>query len=209
MFDSLRQAFREAAENFRKELNRDAVPEAADRLLRAMEKEMVDSRVQLEELADLLERTRQEAAQEEKEVRTCLRREKMARDIGDEETAQIASDFAAKHLRRKDVLDEKASVLERELADRKAEFGEMTEQFKEARVRREALSASAGRTGARERIRDADDLFARMDEMAERIEDFDARAGAAQEMSELDADPPPIRDDVDTRLEELKKRMGR
>lgn len=223
MFDSLRDAFREATENFRRELNRDAVPEAADRLLKAMERELVDSRLQLDEVEKLLEKTRAEAASEEEQLRTCLRREEMALRIDDEETARVAREFAARHLRRKDVLDEKAAVLQKELKDRRAEFDEMTAQLQEARVHREALTAAAGRTGARDRIRDADDLFSEMDRMAERIQDFDARAQAAQELGEMDLDGAGTRwdsrraeaardapaDDVEARLEELKRRMGR
>ena len=221
MFESLRDAFREATENFKRELNRDAVPEAADKLLRAMEKELVDSRVQLEELSDQLARTRSEVEAEDRELRTCLRREEMARGIGDEETAQVASEFAARHLRRRDVLEEKVSVLERELADRREEMDAMTGQLKEARARRDSLTATAGRTGARNRIEEADDLFARMDEMADRISDFDARAQAAQELGEMELDgverptwdgsgtSTSDRANVDARLAELKRRMGK
>ncbi|TVP57403.1 MAG: hypothetical protein EA351_05730 [Gemmatimonadales bacterium] len=221
MFESLREAFREATENFKKELNRDAVPEAADKLLRAMNQELVDSRLRLGELSDQLERTRTELESEDGELRTCLRREELARRIGDDETARVASEFAARHLRRRDVLEEKVAVLEKELADRRDEMQAMTEQLKEARTRRDSLTATAGRTGARDRIEEADDLFARMDEMAERISDFDARAQAAQEFGEMNLDgveastwdrersEKAARDDVDARLEELKRRMGR
>jgi phage shock protein A len=218
MFDSLRQAFREAVENFRTELNRDQVPEAADKLLRAMERELTETRVHLDRLANDLERVRAEAEREEAEARTCLRREEMARKIGDAETEGVAREFAVRHLRRKDLLQEKAAVLERELEDRRAEMDEMVKQLKEARVKREALTASAGRTGARERLREADDLFSEMDRMAERIRDVEARAAAAEELGGMDLfgseasgpeRPPPSEAEVDARLAELKRRMGR
>ena len=38
MFDNLRQAFREADDNFKDELGRDAIPEAGSRLRREMTK---------------------------------------------------------------------------------------------------------------------------------------------------------------------------
>lgn len=215
MFESLRQAFREAVENFRTELNRDAVPEAADRLLGAMRDELVRTRADLKRLEEQVERVREEAAKEEEEARTCLRRETLARDIGDDETVQVAHAYAAKHLRRKDLLEEKADVLERELADRRREAVEMEEQLKEARVRRESLTASAGRTDARRSLEEADDLFQAMDRMAERIGDLEGRAAAARELDDLDLDggadrsPGPAEDDVDARLAELKRRMGR
>ena len=214
MFESLRQAFREAVDNFKTELNRDRVPEAADRLLKAMEQELIGARAALSRLENELASVREEGKREEAEARTCLRRETMAREIGDSETADVARDFAAKHLRRKDLLEEKASVLERELADRKAEVAEMTGQLKSARVHRESLIAAAGRSGARETFQQAEDLFHEMDRMAERIQDLEARVDAGAEVEEvLDPGtrtaPPPPPEDVDARLEELKRRMGR
>lgn len=214
MFESLREAFREAVDNFRTELNRDDVPEAADRLLRAMGDEVVRARTVLKKLESDLARVREEAKREEADARTCLRREEMARRIGDDETADIARRYAARHVRRKDLLDEKASILSRELEDRRREVEEMLERLKEARVQKEALAASAGRTDAHRRLQDTDDLFEAMDRMAERIEDFEGRAAAARELDELDLDgmrdprpAPSGSDDVDARLAELKRRM--
>lgn len=215
MFDSLRQAFREAVDNFQTELNRDAVPEAADRLLKAMEREVVEVRLHLEKLEKERDLAKEEAVREGKEARTCLRREEMARSIGDAETEKVARDFAARHLRRKDLLEEKARVLDREIEDRHAELEGMTAQLGQARTSRDSLAASAGRTGARERIRDADGLFSELDRLADRIRDFEARAGAAEELGELeladvDGEPAPTRlteEDLDARLTELKRRM--
>jgi phage shock protein A len=215
MFESLRQAFREAVDNFRTELNRDRVPEAADRLLKAMEQELVSARSALSRLRDEVASVEAQARAEEEEARTCLRRETMALKIDDQETAKVARDFAAKHLRRKDLLQEKASVLKRELADRKAETAEMMEQLKSARTHRESLLATAGRAGARDQLQQAEDLFEEMDRMAERIQDMESRVDAAGEVDDL-LDPagsrrsahPPV-DDVDARLDELKRRMGR
>jgi len=214
MFESLRQAFREAVDNFRNELNRDRVPEAADRLLKAMEQELVSARSTLSRLDEELTATKEQARAEEAEAKTCLRRESLARGIGDEETADVARQFAARHLRRKDVLEEKAAVLAKELADRKAEVAEMTEQLKSARVHRESLLATASRSGARDRLQQAEDLFDEMDRMAERIQDMESRVDATAEVHRTldpDAHAPPLspEDLADARLEELKKRMGR
>ncbi|TVP45470.1 MAG: hypothetical protein EA350_09075 [Gemmatimonadales bacterium] len=208
MFDSLRQAFREAVDNFRTELNRDAVPEAADRLIRAMEQEMVDARVILDRLGDQIEETRREAAAEDEQLRACLRREEMARKIGDAETEKVAREYAARHLQRKDLLEEKLKVLERESADRRAEMDDMATHMKNARARREALLASSSRSGARDRLQEADDLFADLDRMAERLGDLDAQAAAAEAMNEPDpppSGPPPM--DVEERLRVLKEHM--
>jgi phage shock protein A len=215
MFESLRQAFREAVDNFRTELNRDRVPEAADRLLKAMEQELISARSTLSRLEEEVAAVEAQARTEEEAARTCLRRETMALKIDDQETAKVAREFAAKHLRRKDLLQEKASVLSRELADRKAEATEMMDQLKSARVHRESLVATAGRAGARDQLQQAEDLFEEMDRMAERIQDMESRVDATGEVDDL-LDPagsrwstPPPADDVDARLEELKRKMGR
>jgi phage shock protein A len=224
MFESLRQAFREAVENFHTELNRDSLPEATDRLLGAMSREVVDARLRLDELRDEIARVRGEAKREEEAARTCVRREELAASIGDTETEEVARQFALRHLRRKEVLDEKAKVLEREVEDRGAELEEMMAQLKEARVRREAMSASSGRTEARESLREADDLFAQLDRMEERISELESEAGAAEAMTDLDLDggpgpssrgsaPPPAgpssEQELEARLAELKRRMSR
>lgn len=215
MIDSLRDAFRQAVENFRSELNRDRVPEAADRLLRAMHSELVEFERQSLALEDDLVRTREEAAEEKRAAETCLRREEMAKEIGDEETAGVAREFAAKHLHRHDILRDKAAVLTRQLEDHQAALGEMKDQFGRARTQRESLSSTAGRTDARESMRDADRLFDEMDRIAEGLRDFDAQAEAARELDEALGDappgPPPGPSDaeLEARLEALKRRMNR
>lgn len=220
MFDSLRQAFREAVDNFRTELNRDAVPETADRLIRAMERELVEARLILERLDEQIAGTRQEVEAEAEALRACLRRETLARGIGDGETEEVARTFARRHLQRKDLLEEKLRVLERERVDRGEEVDGMLQELKGARVRREAMAASTGTTSARERLREADDLFGDLDRMAERIEDLGHQATAAEAMdggagaggfSRRGDSPPSASElpDLDERLRILKERMQR
>lgn len=217
MFDNLRNAFREAIENFNKELARDQVPETVDRLLLGMRNEVADAKVRIRELEDQLSRARTEAARELKEAETARRRGKMATDIGDAETAGVAMEFAAKHEERQRILEQKAVAMEQELALRSREVEEMLVKVKEAQAKRDSLAATTGRSGARETIGAADDLFSELDRMAEKIGDEDARAEAARDFDDLDLDdldvgPDPYRPpevDVDARLEELKRRMGR
>lgn len=231
MFESLRQAFRQAVQNFHTELNRDSLPESP---LEAMSTEVVDAQRRLQELREEILRVRSEAAQEEERARTCLRREEMARGIGDKETREVARQFALRHLRREKVLNEKATVLELEVRDRAEELEEMMRQLRKARSRREAMSATAGRTGARESLREADRLFAQLNRVEEKIQEMESRAEAAEAMTELDLDGRPghepggpsfsggdaggaIRpgtfpagdETLDTRLAELKRRMAR
>lgn len=222
MFENLRNAFREAVDNFNRELNRDQVPEAVDRLLRAMRDEVTEAKTRLHDLETGIERARQEAKREAREVETCRRRESMAREIGDEETARIAVEYAEKHEKRQTVLEGKARALEEELRVRRAEIEEMLDKIREAREQRDALSATAGRASAHESIRESRDLFEELDRMAEKIEDDDHRRAAAEDIlrdmdpesrdrDDLHIDPDePVRRplDVDRRLEELKRRMG-
>jgi hypothetical protein len=216
MFDALRQAFREAVDNFRTELNRDAVPETADRLIRAMEKELVEARLILDRLAADVEETRRQVEEEDTQLRACLRREAQARNIGDAETEQVARDFAQRHLQRKDVLEDKLRVLERERSDRVQEVEGMLNELKGAQVRRAGMTASAGRAGARERLQEADDLFSDLDRMAERIGDLGHQADAAAAMDDLGGAPrrdrpsPEDREaEAEARLRILKERMSR
>ncbi len=222
MFDALRQAFREAVDNFRTELNRDALPETADRLIRVMERELVEARLIVERLEKDLADARQELQSEQEKLEACLRREELARRIDDEETARIAREFAERHLQRKDLLEDKVRVLQRELTDRGEELAGMTAQLKGAAAERSAMAARAGRTEARERIRESDDLFAQLDRMAERIGDEAADADAAEAMSEMDGiggdplrtrdpgpPPPPSEEELEARLRILKERMGK
>lgn len=215
VFEDLRRAFREALDNFQQELNRDRIPGSVDRLLSGMVDEVTDAKSRLAELENQLERTRAESAREAQEIATCDRREAMARQIGDEETARVAAEYGERHRRRKQVLDNKATALVEEIELRRGEVEEMLEKVKEARSRRDALAAQAGRGDARASMNEADDLFAELDRMAERIDDTDAAGQAAREMGDFDlrVDPDePVRRpqvDYDAALEELKRRMGR
>ncbi|MCG6955157.1 MAG: hypothetical protein LJF04_04120 [Gemmatimonadetes bacterium] len=214
MFENLRNAFREAIDNFNKELDRDQVPETVDRLLVGMRNEVADAQASVRELEEQIAEAQQEIAREEKEVSTARRRGKMASDIGDEETARIAEEYASKHEERLRLLGQKVTALQGELDFQRKEVDGMMEKLKEAKAKRDALGATTGRTGARESIKAADDLFSELDRMAEKIGEDEARADAASEFDPLDLhvdmDTPPRRElDVDSALEELKRRMGK
>lgn len=214
MFDDLRRAFREAVDNFKEELNRDQVPETVDKLLLGMKNEVADAKVRIRELEDLIERTSAEAEKEKKEVATCRRRETMARDINDNETADVAAQYAEKHEERQRVLEEKCEALQNELVLREREVEEMLSKVKEAQAKRDSLTATAGRADAHESLGAASDLFENFDRMADKMGDEGHAADAAAEFDPLDmhvdVDAPPRQPDVDydARLEELKRRMG-
>jgi hypothetical protein len=85
MFENLRDAFRDAVDNFNKELGRDDIPDEGQ----------IKKAIQLSEM-------------EEKEATTCRRREDMARRIDDEETAKVAAEYAEKHEKRREIQARKA-----------------------------------------------------------------------------------------------------
>jgi phage shock protein A len=208
MFERIRQSFREAVENFREELNRDELPGTMDGLLSGMYRELTSARSYLGRLEDEVRNTAAAVNREEEELATCLRREELARRIGDEETARVAAEFAAKHQQRLEVLKEKEAALSREVVMRREEAEEMLARLQEARSQRDALAATAGRGSARESIRRGDDLFHRLDRMADRIRDNDALREAEALVDDGLGNPPPREPvDVDSRLEDLKRRM--
>lgn len=212
MFDNLRRAFREAVDNFNKELDRDAVPEAVDKLLRGMQSEAVDAKAALEGLRKELAVARKRADEEGRNAEVCRRRENMARDIGDSDTAELAATYAEKHDARRAVLADKAKAIEAEIRLQEAEYNEMMSQIRKARANRDRLAATAGRTRTRESLGD-DDLFGELDRMAERIVGDEAATDAGGELfddaRDFDEQLEESRREevIDARLEDLKRRM--
>jgi hypothetical protein len=219
MFEDLRAAFREALDNFNKELNRDQVPETVDRLLAGMRNELADERGQVRGLESELDKALAGALREKEAGVTCRRRERMAREIPDEETATLAAQHAAKHEGHQAVLEKKAQAIREELEFRRKSVEEMSAQLAEATRKRGALGAAAGRTGAREALTEADDLFSELDRMAAKmgagadpIDAYEVEAELEDAIDfevTLDAPPPREELDVDAALAELKRRMGR
>jgi phage shock protein A len=222
VFEDLRAAFREALDNFNKELRRENVSETTDRLLIGMKNEIADEKVQIRDLDAQLEKAVAGAEREKAAAATCRRREKMARDIGDEETATLAAEHAVKHEGHQALLVKKAEAMREELEFRRRNVDEMIDKFTEAKEKRDALTATTGRSSARQSISEADDLFGELDRMAEKIEGERRQGDAAEALDALDLDgddseyhvrlddEPPQREelDVDAALAELKRRMG-
>jgi len=219
MFEDLRSAFREAYENFNKELNREHVPDTVDLLIGGMVDEINDVKGEVANLESQIRKSLAEAEREGAEAATCRRREQMAREIGDSETADVAAQFAEKHEEHQQLLEQKSKALKAEFDFSREEVEEMMAKVKEAQAKRDSLSATAGRSGARESISAADDLFSELDRMAGKIDDEHAKGETAEAFSDLDLGPeqsdyhidlneePPLEPDFDTRLAELKRRM--
>jgi phage shock protein A len=185
-----------------------------------MQRELVDTRALVSDLESQIERARTEAAHEAEQAEACQRREEMARRIEDTETADLAAQYGERHRKRHELLEQKIAALEEELAFRRRDAEDMMARLKEARAQREGLAAQAGRASARDSLGEADDLFAELDRMAEKIEGTRREADAAESIDDLDLDggsdfhvelddQPPEPPDVDAALAELKRRMGK
>ena len=209
MFEKLRAAFREAVENFKTELNRDQIPETVDTLLAGMYREATEARAYVGKLEKDLATARARAKQEAEQADVCRRRQQQALRIGDEETVRVAEQFAEKHEQRAEVLEGKAEAILRELTVCRGDVDEMLEKIKAAREQGEALGATAGRTQARDSLGKADDLFDNFDRMGEKISGTESDAEAAEAFDREFGSGPAPEDDLEERLAELKRRMGR
>lgn len=128
VFRDFQQAWRQAVDNFWHEL------EAEDPESRGVYRQVARARNQLDALDSAIGETRQRLAEEEQQVEVCVRRERMARDIDDGETARIAAEYRARHQERADVFGRKLEVLEAERRLCARELGEMESALRDGRV---------------------------------------------------------------------------
>ncbi|MDX1673230.1 MAG: hypothetical protein R3314_00405 [Longimicrobiales bacterium] len=128
MFREFKRAWKQAVDNFWQELEGDGSGDAAYR-------EVGRVRNQLTELDDAITETGQRLADEREQVEVCVRRERMAREIGDEETAGVAREYRDRHLERAAVLEQKQSALEAERRLCIRDLKEMEKALQEGRVR--------------------------------------------------------------------------
>ncbi|HSM35399.1 MAG TPA: hypothetical protein VK837_03295 [Longimicrobiales bacterium] len=178
MFDDLRSAWRQAVQNFWDELQEggDGHPQ-----IRVMQRELASARGELRRLADERVRYRNRRAHEREQEEICLRRERMAREIEDEETAEIAGRYAARHRERADILARRVDLIEQEESLLGRDVEEMEAALLEVRERPDSLGDAAPTGVGAGPDPDAADFGRLEDERRER---------AAEE-----------------RLEELKRRM--
>ncbi|HYH78840.1 MAG TPA: hypothetical protein VEX86_03565 [Longimicrobium sp.] len=212
MLDDVRKMFSQAWDSFISEVGRREPEDQVAGLLGAMRREMVDVRAQV----PLLEQNYQAAVvdleRERKRLDDTLRRGAMAQRIGDAETVAVAEEFAEKHRRRVAVLEEKVRAAKAEWELRQDESREMMAKYKEAEANRFALLGELRRQGARSRIDQAagGPLGDDFDRISRQMEDDAAYGDALRDLDPPSAAPRrPSADDVDARLEELKRRMGK
>lgn len=128
MFDEFKRAWRQAVDNFWREL------EVDDPNGRGVYREVARARNQLEELEADIGATGQRLAEESEHVEACIRRERMAREIGDSETARLAAEYRDRHRQRAGVLGRKLEALRAERLLWVRDLNEMERALEEGRV---------------------------------------------------------------------------
>jgi hypothetical protein len=189
MFEDWKQAWRQAVDNFQREI-RDAEAGSPPRV-RAMEREIASASGALVKLEAEIRQARREAAQEREAEAVCRRREGLARNAGDDETVRVAADFAVRHGERASLFERKVVVLEEERALLTRDVATMRATLREA-------APAAGAVGGAPSAGDVGDA----PPSAERPPrpDLDERAFSRLENEARDRA-------ADEKLEELKRRM--
>ena len=182
MFEDWKQAWREAVENFEREV-RDGGDAPTAGGTRSMRSQIASARGALQRLDLEIERARQEAENERREEQVCIRRQSLADGIADAETSRIAGEYAARHAERAAIYERKTAVLqeERALLLRDLEFME-----REIELQPDDADMLAGGSTAGLRMDDEDEEHARREHELARMR----RERAASE-----------------KLEELKRKM--
>jgi hypothetical protein len=111
MFEDWKQAWREAVENFRRELDDSEAGGNVSAHIRAMRRDIASVRGALGKLDAEVSQARRDAVTEREAEEVCRRREGLARNVGDEETVRIAVTFATRHAERAGILERKVEVL--------------------------------------------------------------------------------------------------
>jgi hypothetical protein len=185
VFERLRDALRAAL---------DAATPPADlrQLALGMREAVVEAKVAVKGMRDALAKSEHELAAHRRELADAERRGRLAAEIQDQETADIAAKFAAKYRERAEVLERKVAAQRDELALAERELADMEDQLRRAvqgrgaeadRSTERAWRDLQAAGGARPGVDPQDDLF------ASEI-DRSAREAAAERQ-----------------LEELKKKM--
>jgi hypothetical protein len=180
MFEDWKQAWREAVENFRRELKDSEEGDGSPPDVRAMRRDVVSARGALDKLDAEIAQTRKDAATEREQETVCRRREGLAKNIGDGETARLAAEFAMRHVERATVFERKFEVLEQERALLRRDLDNMEETL------------TAQPAPAPEAIRARPDV---LEERAKEDRDFAKLDREARERL------------AEQRLEELKRKM--
>lgn len=141
MFERLRDALRAALEA--------ATPPGDLRdLTRQMREAVIDAKVAVQEIREAVTRTEERLAAERQALADAERRSRLAAEIQDQETTEVAQRFAAKHRERVGVLEHKLAAQREEQALAERDFGEMQLQLAAAERQRPAAAASSSTEAA-------------------------------------------------------------
>lgn len=172
MFQEFKRAWKQAVDNFWREL--EAGTEGGTG---AAYREVARVRNQLDELEDEIAETNQRLAHEREQVKVCIRRERLARDIQDAETARVAAEYRVRHEERASVLEQKLGALEAERGLCRRDLGEMEKALQEGRVSAaRAELEDLDRHPREEEFRDLEES-ARNQTAEERLEELKRRMG--------------------------------
>jgi hypothetical protein len=144
VFERLRDAVRAA-------LDAATPPGNLRDLARQMREAVVDAKVAVQEMRAALARTEVEVTAEGQRLADAERRGRLAAEIQDQETVQVAERFTARHRERVGVLERKLAAQREELALAERDLGEMQSQLKAADRDR---PAGAGESSAERAWRD-------------------------------------------------------
>lgn len=131
MFREFKRAWKQAVDNFWRELEADGSGQGTD----AAYREVARVRNQMDELDQAIADTRTRLAHETEQVEVCVRRERMAKEIDDTETARVAAEYRDRHQERASVLEQKREALEAERRLCRRDLDEMEKALQEGRVR--------------------------------------------------------------------------
>lgn len=144
MFERLRDAVRAALEA--------ATPPGNLReLARQMREAVVDAKVAVQEMRAALARTEIELKVEGQRLSDAERRGRLAAEIQDRETVEVAERFAARHRERVGVLERKLAAQREELSLAERDLTEMQGQLKSAEREGPAGGAAGGPMSSTER----------------------------------------------------------
>jgi hypothetical protein len=197
MFEQLRESLRGFSDRLSPEDQRHATASMRDALVHA--------KLAVSEMRDAVRATEARLATERTTLETVRRRQGYAAQIEDAETVAIAERFAAQHAERVAVLESKVMVQQQELALAEREYDDMSAQL------RMAMSGFAPTSGGV-----SPEAAAKREVDALLSDDPSAAGTAASGTSATENAANPVRRtraekeaDAESRLAELKRRMGK
>ena len=189
MFDQLRESLRSLSDRL--------APEERRRVTTSMRDALMHAKLGISDLRDGVRTTESRLAAERTELETVRRRMGLAAQIQDAETVAIAERFAAQHAERVAMLETKLMVQQQELAMVEREYDEMSGQL------RLAMSGIApGGISAEAAAQQEVDALLRDDPLADPMNASPSASPPRRTRAEKEAD-------AESRLAELKRRMGK